>query len=242
MKPMRLKELEETIGYDFQDKDLLLLALTHSSYANEHRKNKKLRGNNERLEFLGDAVLELTISDYLFHEYPDRDEGKLTRLRSSLVCEHTLSICARDISLGRFLVLSKGEDSTGGRERASILSDAFEALIGAIYLDGGMEQAVEFIRVNLLKDVEDKSLFYDAKTILQELVQSRGAGKLSYRLTGATGPDHDKDFSVVAYIGDRAYASGVGKTKKSAEQVAAYETILQLRGRSLEPDRTQGKD
>jgi ribonuclease-3 len=224
---MRLKDLEDTIGYSFQDKDMLLLALTHSSYANEHKKNKK--GNNERLEFLGDAVLELTISDYLYHQYPDQDEGKLTKLRSSLVCEYTLSICARDISLGKYLLLSKGEDTTGGRERDSILSDAFEAVIGAIYLDGGLEKAIAFIQENLLKDVEDKQLFYDAKTILQELVQSEGLGKLSYALIAETGPDHNKNFTVRVQIGDKGYATGQGKSKKSAEQIAAYQTILELR-------------
>ena len=227
---MRIKDLEETIGYSFQDKDMLLLALTHSSYANEHKNNKK--SNNERLEFLGDAVLELTISDYLYHQYPDQDEGKLTKLRSSLVCEYTLSICARDISLGKYLLLSKGEDSTGGRERDSILSDAFEAVIGAIYLDGGMDKAVAFIQQNLLGDVEDKQLFYDAKTILQELVQSQSLGKLSYKLTSETGPDHNKEFTVIVKIADKTYATGTGKSKKSAEQIAAYQTILQLREES----------
>lgn len=227
MKPIRYNELENTINYSFKDKNLLLLALTHSSYSNEHKKNRK--ENNERLEFLGDAVLELTISDYLYNEYPDRDEGKLTKLRSSLVCEYTLAICARDISLGRYLLLSKGEDLTGGRERDSILSDAFEAVIGAIYLDGGIDKAAGFIRDKLLKDVEDKTLFYDAKTILQEMVQAGERGKLSYQLTGETGPDHNKEFSVKAFIGDEPYASGVGKTKKGAEQIAAYQTILMLR-------------
>lgn len=224
---MRLKDLEDTIGYSFKDKNLLLLALTHSSYANEHKKSRK--GNNERLEFLGDAVLELTISDYLFHRYPNQDEGKLTKLRSSLVCEYTLSICAKDISLGKYLLLSRGEESTGGRERDSILSDAFEAIIGAIYIDGGFDKAVAFIQENLLKDVEDKQLFYDAKTILQEMVQSEGLGKLSYKLTAEEGPAHNKEFTVKVQIGDKEYASGQGKSKKSAEQIAAYQTILQLR-------------
>ena len=164
MKPVKLAELEQKIGYTFADKNKLLLAVTHSSYANEHKGRKK--ENNERLEFLGDAVLEVTVSDYLFRQYPSYAEGKLTKLRSSLVCEYTLAICARDVSLGSYLLLSKGEDLTGGRERDSILSDAFEALIGAIYLDGGIEEAGRFIRDHLLKDVEDKSLFYDAKTIL----------------------------------------------------------------------------
>jgi ribonuclease-3 len=190
---------------------------------------KKKKPNNERLEFLGDAVLELTISDYLFHQYPEQNEGKLTKLRSSLVCEYTLALCARDLSLGNYLLLSKGEDITGGRERDSILSDAFEALIGAVYLDGGFEKAREFIHEYLLKDVENKSLFYDAKTILQELVQARNMGKLSYELLEESGPDHSKIFTVQVNINGAIFAGGSGKTKKGAEQIAAYETILLLK-------------
>ena len=229
MKPVKLGELENRIGYSFKDKNLLLLAMTHSSYANEQKGKKK--ENNERLEFLGDAVLEVTISDYLFKQYKNYDEGKLTKLRSSLVCEYTLAICARDVCLGQFLLLSKGEDMTGGRERDSILSDAFEALIGAIYLDGGMEHAAAFIHKNLLKDVEDKTLFYDAKTILQEMVQSGGKGSLKYVLVKETGPDHNKEFTIETRIGEKVYATGVGKTKKGAEQIAAYQTILQLKNK-----------
>lgn len=232
MKPMKLEKLEQTIGYSFLDKNLLLLALTHSSYANEHKRKKKT--NNERLEFLGDAVLELTISDYLFHQYPEQNEGKLTKLRSSLVCEYTLALCARDLSLGNYLLLSKGEDITGGRERDSILSDAFEAVIGAIYLDGGIEEAKEFIYEFLLKDVEDKTLFYDAKTILQELVQARNLGKLSYELLEESGPDHSKNFTVQVNINGAIFAAGSGKTKKAAEQIAAYETILLLKNHEEE--------
>ena len=225
------KELEEKIGYSFSNGKLLGLALTHSSYANEQRKAHKI--NNERLEFLGDAVLELTISDYLYHEYPAYAEGKMTRLRSSLVCEYTLAICARDIDLGSYLKLSKGEDQTGGRKRDSILSDAFEAVIGAIYLDGGIDKAVEFIHRFLLKDVEDKSLFYDAKTILQEIVQETPGSRLSYHLDSESGPDHDKNFTVTVYIDDKPYASGTGKTKKGAEQIAAYQTILMRKNRKV---------
>ena len=161
IKAERFKGLEEKIGYSFTNKRLLALAMTHSSYANEQRGRRK--ANNERLEFLGDAVLEVTISDYVFREYPSYNEGRLTKLRSSLVCEYTLAICARDVELGKYILLSRGEDATGGRERDSILSDAFEALIGAIYIDGGMDKARFFIHNHLLKDVEDKSLFYDAK-------------------------------------------------------------------------------
>ncbi len=218
------QELCEKIGYTFRNPEYLKLALTHSSYSNEHKAHKK--DNNERLEYLGDAVLELSVSDFLFHAYPDKNEGELTKLRSSLVCERTLSGCARTISLGSALRLSKGEHLTGGRERDSILSDAFEALIGAIYLDGGMEEARAFVHRFLLTDVEDKALFYDAKTILQEIVQAETKEKLSYHLIKEEGPDHCKEFTVETWIGDCPVATGTGKTKKAAEQMAAYKTIL----------------
>ena len=171
------------------------------------------------------------MSDYVFREYPGYNEGRLTKLRSSLVCEYTLAICARDVELGKYLLLSRGEDATGGRERDSILSDAFEALIGAIYLDGGMDRARTFIHTHLLKDVEDKSLFYDAKTILQEMVQAGPDPRLEYVLTREAGPDHNKEFTVEAKIGGKTYAIGKGKTKKGAEQIAAYQTILLLKKR-----------
>ena len=218
------QELCGKIGYTFRNPDYLTLALTHSSYSNEHKSQKK--ENNERLEYLGDAVLELTVTDYLFHTYPNKKEGELTKIRSSLVCERTLSGCARDISLGAALRLSKGEHQTGGRERDSILSDAFEAVIGAIYLDGGFEQARAFIHRFLLTDVEEKTLFYDAKTILQEIVQAETKEKLSYHLIKEEGPDHCKEFTVETWIGDKPAAVGTGKTKKAAEQMAAYKTIL----------------
>lgn len=227
MKPTRLSLLEESISYHFQDKNLLLLAMTHSSYANEQK--SPARQNNERLEFLGDAVLEITVSDYLFRNYPDYDEGRMTKTRSSMVCEFTLASCARDIRLGDYLLLSHGEDTTGGRERDSILSDAFEALIGAIYVDGGMEMASRFIHAYLLDDIGDRTLFYDAKTILQEMVQASEEGNLRYQLIGESGPDHNKEFTVETYIGSTAYAQGNGRTKKSAEQMAAYRTLLMLK-------------
>ena len=218
------QELCKKIGYSFGNLDYLKLALTHSSYSNEHKPHKK--ENNERLEYLGDAVLELSVSDYLFRAYPEKNEGELTKIRSSLVSERTLSGCARDISLGEMLLLSKGEHLTGGRDRDSILSDAFEALIGAIYLDGGMEEARAFIKKFLLNDVEDKALFYDAKTILQEIVQAETKERLSYHLIKEEGPDHCKQFTVETWIGDSPVAVGTGKTKKAAEQMAAYKTIL----------------
>lgn len=224
MAHINTKELEDQIGYHFKNQDHLRLALTHSSYSNENKGHKK--ENNERMEYLGDAVLEISVSDYLYHAYPEKNEGELTKIRSSLVCERTLSICARDISLGKYLLLSKGEHMTGGRDRDSILSDAFEALIGAIYLDGGMEEARSFINTYLLQDVEDKTLFYDAKTILQEMVQADTKKKLTYRLVKEAGPDHCKEFTVETWIGDEAIATGAGRTKKAAEQMAAYKTIL----------------
>lgn len=166
-----LKNLEERIGYRFQNIALLKQALTHSSFTNEQRINKA--GDYERLEFLGDAVLELVSSDFLFREHPELTEGELTKLRASMVCEPSLAFCARDLELGKFMLLGKGEESTGGRERDSIISDGMEAVTGAIYVDGGMEPARAFIYRFILSDLEDKRLFYDSKSNLQELIQGR---------------------------------------------------------------------
>lgn len=226
-----MKKLEEKIGYHFKNPALGKLALTHSSYANEHPGRKW--ENNERLEFLGDAVLEVVSSDFLFHAFPNDPEGKLTRQRASMVCEPTLAICARELDLGDDLLLGKGEDATGGRKRDSILSDALEALIGAIYLDGGFTNAKEFIHRHVLNDLEHKKLFFDSKTILQEMVQKNGQELLHYELLGETGPDHDKEFRVTAYIGERAVGEGKGRTKKAAEQQAAYAAILKLKEKQI---------
>ncbi len=223
----KLELLEKEIGYEFKNKDILKLAVTHSSYANDLRKGKL--ENNERLEFLGDAVLELTSSEMLFQEYPDKPEGELTRLRASLVCEPTLATCARSIGLGNYLLLSHGEQRTGGRDRDSVISDAFEALIGAIYLDGGLENARIFIKKYVLNDIESKHLFYDAKTILQEILQKDFKERVEYVLVDEYGPDHDKYFKVHAVFHDRIMGIGEGKTKKRAEQQAAYEAILKLK-------------
>lgn len=225
----QIKEFQEKIGYQFQQEGLLRQALTHSSYANEHRM-KKL-SDNERLEFLGDAVLEIVTSDFLYHEHSDVPEGELTRVRASIVCEQTLAFCTRTLNLGDYLFLGKGEDQTGGRKRKSILSDAFEAIIGAIYLDGGFASAKEFIHKFILKDIEHKKLFYDSKTILQEIVQSDYKGKeIEYVLTGEIGPDHDKKFVVSLVVGDKTLGEGTGRTKKAAEQEAAYRAIIKLKG------------
>ena len=223
----RLKELEKKIGYTFENHKLLERAMMHSSYTNE--KHLEKYRCNERLEFLGDAVLELISSEYLFGELPRVSEGELTKTRASMVCEPSLAMCARDIDLGSYLLLGKGEEATGGRMRDSITSDAMEALIGAIYLDGGFTSAKEFIHRFILTDLEDKKLFYDSKTILQEIVQANKAGNITYELVGEEGPDHNKTFEVRVRIGGQPYGSGKGRSKKAAEQKAAYQAIIMYR-------------
>ena len=222
-----LTELESRIGYSFKDKTLLVKALTHSSYANEKKLGKG--GCNERLEFLGDAVLELVSSEHLFAQFPQMPEGELTRLRASLVCEPTLAFCAREIELGSFLRLGKGEEMTGGRHRDSVTSDALESVIGAVYLDGGFANAKEFVLRYVLNDMEHKKLFFDSKTIFQEMVQGNIPGEISYHPLGESGPDHDKTFSVEVWIGEQCMGQGSGRTKKAAEQMAAYRAICRLK-------------
>lgn len=223
----KFSELEKKIGYAFQKKEFLINALTHSSYANEH--HISYTGNNERLEFLGDAVLEVTSSEFLFHRYPELPEGELTKKRASMVCEPTLALCAREIPLGEYLLLGKGEEATGGRRRDSVVSDAMEALIGAIYLDGGFANAKEFIYKFILNDIENKQLFYDSKTTLQEIVQGRYEEDVHYVLIKEEGPDHNKSFYVEALLGERVLGQGCGHTKKAAEQQAAYCAIKKLK-------------
>lgn len=226
---MKIESFESKIGYKFQNKNLLKQALTHSSYANEKRMSK--HENNERLEFLGDAVLELTTSEFLYQADEKMPEGELTKLRASLVCELSLSNCAKEIHLGKYLLLGKGEDATGGRERKSIVSDAMEAVIGAIYLDGGFTNAKEFIHRFILSDIDQKKLFFDSKTILQEIVQSDYKKKLHYVLISETGPDHNKNFKVMACMDEVEMCVGEGHTKKAAEQAAAYQSILKLKNK-----------
>ena len=222
-----LKELEKKIGYEFQDFSLLEQAMMHSSYTNE--KHLEKYHCNERLEFLGDAVLELVSSEFLFLESPKVSEGKLTKTRASMVCEPSLAFCAREIELGSYLLLGKGEEATGGRQRPSVTSDAMVALIGAIYLDGGFTNAKEFIHRFLLTDLENKKLFYDSKTILQEMVQAQADEKICYQLVKEEGPDHNKSFFVEVKIGGKVFGIGEGRTKKAAEQKAAYEAILRMK-------------
>ena len=222
----KTEELEEIIGYHFKNKHYLTQALTHSSYANEKKLGKL--GSNERLEFLGDAVLELISSDYLYARFTQIPEGELTKKRASLVCEPSLAYCAREFGLPQFLLLGKGEDMTGGRNRDSIVSDATEALLGAIYLDGGFANAKEFVLNFILNDIEHKQLFYDSKTILQEMVQAKYKETLVYELVKEEGPDHNKSFEVCVKIGDEEIGRGLGRTKKAAEQVAAYHGICKI--------------
>lgn len=223
MVQRNLEELENKIGYNFKDKQLFRQALTHSSFANEQKINKY--NDYERLEFLGDAVLELVSSEFLFHENMLMQEGELTKFRASIVCESALAYCAREFGLEEYILLGKGEEMTGGRNRDSIISDVMEAIIGAIYLDSGMEMAADYIHRFVLSDLEHKQLFYDAKTILQELVQRDNKGTLNYALISEKGPDHDKVFIVDVKIDEKTIGSGAGKTKKAAEQKAAYEAL-----------------
>ena len=226
MNQRKIKELQKNIGYEFKQEALLRQALTHSSYA--HEKNLKELMDNERLEFLGDAVLEVVSSEFLYKNHPEMNEGQMTKLRASLVCEQSLAGCARQLELGKFLLLGNGEDLTGGRERDSILSDAWEALIGAMYLDGGFTSAKEFILKYVLTDIEHKKLFYDSKTMLQELIQNKYKQSLHYVLLSEDGPDHNKIFTVQAYMDDTPLLTGKGRTKKAAEQNAAYQSLLKF--------------
>lgn len=222
-------DFEKITGYSFTNEELLKEALTHSSFSHEMKEGFK-RPHNERLEFLGDAVLELVSSDFLYKKFEKVQEGELSKTRASLVCEQTLAACARDIRLGEFLQLGRGERQNGGAERDSILSDAFEAVIGAIYLDGGMEPASKFIVKYLLDDFEKHRAFFDSKTVLQEIVQEKYTLPLRYAIVSESGPDHDKSYTACVLLGDEMVSEGTGKTKKAAEQQAAYIAIKMLNG------------
>ena len=213
---------EEILGYKFNDIRLLEQALSHSSYANE---KKLASGSNERLEFLGDSVLSIVVSDYIYKNL-NVPEGELTKLRASLVCEKSLYVFAKQIHLGDFLFLGKGEENTGGRERPSILADAFEAVIAAIYLDGGMENAEKFVLAFLSPAVETHHInFKDYKTTLQEVVQQNPDENVNYVLVGESGPDHNKVFEVEVHLNSNVIGKGKGRSKKSAEQEAAKEAL-----------------
>lgn len=229
MNIQKLSELEERIGYRYQNRTLLRQAMTHTSFVNEQKINKL--GSYERIEFLGDAVLEMISSEFFYHTFPEMPEGDLTKLRASSVCEQALAVTARQLELGSYLLLGRGEEMTGGRKRDSIIADAVEAIIGSIYLDGGIEPAKAFVLRFVLNDLENKQLFYDAKSILQEMVQTQKLGELDYELTGEEGPDHDKVFCVRALLDGKPVGGGSGRSKKLAEQNAAYEALLMLKGK-----------
>ena len=218
-------ELENKIGYHFNNQALLREAITHSSYANEHKAQHVKY--NERLEFLGDAVLSIVVSDYIFKHCPELPEGELTKLRASLVCERTLFEFAKKIDLGSYLILSKGERHNGGAERPSILSDAFEALIAAIYIDGGIEPAKKHILNFIIPAIKHskKKRVKDYKTTLQEIVQKNPGERLEYVLTGESGPDHNKHFTVEVHLNSNVIGKGGGRSKKEAEQQAAREAL-----------------
>ena len=214
-----LRELERKTGYRFRDFRLLELAMTHKSYVNEAQMEKY--ESNERLEFLGDAVLELVTSEFLFQDEGNFPEGELTRMRASIVCEPSLAFCARELDLGSYLMMGRGEEATGGRK-------------SAIYMDGGLTSAKEFIHRTVLNDLEKKKLFFDSKTILQEVVQARfREQRVSYQLLVEEGPDHNKSFQTAVYIGEKVYGTGTGHTKKRAEQEAAYRALLALKKRDI---------
>jgi len=221
--------LEQRINYVFKDKGTVLTAITHSSYANE-KKARKLK-YNERIEFLGDSVLSLTISEHLYKRYPDLPEGELTVTRAKIVCENSLSRCAADIGLGELLLLGKGEELSGGRSKSSILSDAYEALIGAIYMDGGFETAKAFIlrhMEDIIKNSMQGKLFYDYKTQLQEKIQQKGDQQITYSVIDEKGPDHNKTFVTQIKINDVICGQGSGRSKKESEQNAARDALDKL--------------
>lgn len=219
-----LNELEKIIEYTFKNKQFLKNAVTHSSYANESKYGDK---SNERLEFLGDSVLSIVVSDYIFKNCPNYPEGDLSKLRAALVCEKTLSRFAKKIHLGEFLKLSHGEANLHGNERPSILADAFEALIAAIYLDGGLEQAAKFIMDFVKPEIDSPRSFSfkDYKTTLQEIIQKNPEERITYVLVGESGPDHDKHFTVEVRLNSNKIGKGGGRSKKEAEQQAAREAL-----------------
>lgn len=231
-----LEKLEENIDYSFKNKELLIEAMSHSSYINERKINKT--ACNERLEFLGDAVLELASSDYLFKKYGDIPEGKLSKMRAALVCEPALYECSKAIDLGNFIKLGKGEEAGGGRNKPSVVSDAFEALLGAVYLDGGMEEARKIIlRFILTESQIEQAHISDSKSYLQELVQAHMKSSLvTYKTISESGPEHDKEFVVAVYIDEREYGEGTGRNKKAAEKAAALHAIKLIKNKLIETE------
>jgi ribonuclease-3 len=222
-------EVEKKIGYVFKDRSLLKLALTHSSYGHEIMTHGNGPKDNERLEFLGDAVLELVSSEFLYKHYEEFPEGQMSKLRASLVCEPTLADCARKVQLNEYILLGKGEKQNNGDKRDSIVSDAFEAVIGAMYLDGGLEPARKFILEHVLDDIETKRLFFDAKTELQVITQNLYQCPPVYEVLAEDGPPHNRTYKVRCLVNDKEYGIGTGNSKKSAQQQAAYAALIKIK-------------
>jgi len=222
------KPLQENLGIYFQNTKYLKQAFTHSSYVNEHR-NRKLQ-DNERLEFLGDAVLELTVSDYLFQAFPNMKEGHMTKLRAAIVCESSLVDFAESLHFGDYIRLGKGEEITGGRQRPALLADVFESFIGALYLDQGIEAARGFLKKYVFPKIDhgDFFQFHDYKSQLQELVQHDNLGNIVYQVIDEIGPAHDREFHTEVLIEQKFFGKGLGKSKKESEQKAAYEALIKL--------------
>lgn len=218
-----VKELQKKIGYRFKNGELLTRALSHSSYVNERQGGAE---SNERLEFLGDSVLGFIVAEYYYTNFRHLPEGELTKLRAATVCEKSLASFARDINLGKYLLLGKGENCTGGRERPSILADAFEALIAAIYLDGDIDEARKFVLYHVSNASKELNDYHDYKTKLQEVIQKNPEESLLYVLVGESGPDHDKHFEVEVHLNSNVIGRGSGRSKKIAEQQAAREALL----------------
>lgn len=231
----RIKRLENNIGYVYKDKRNALQAIIHSSYAYEHRHEGL--SSNERLEFLGDSVLNFLITNRLFKEVSDMPEGEMSKLRASVVSEASLSYCAKKLNVGDVLLLGKGEEIMGGRKRPSILADAVEAIIGSVYLDGGLEAADDFISRFLNENYEkaiNGTLFRDYKTKLQEEVQKGSNSNIKYTVIAENGPDHDKVFTVAVYVNGEQLGQGTGKTKKEAEQKAAGDALNRIKAEAME--------
>ncbi|MEH6946317.1 ribonuclease III [Bacillus sp. JJ634] len=229
VKEQKFKQLQDRLGIQFSQVKLLKQAFTHSSYVNEHR--RKLYEDNERLEFLGDAVLELTVSKYLFEKYPMMSEGELTKLRAAIVCEPSLVTFANQLGFGEFVLLGKGEEMTGGRERPAMLADVFESFIGALYLDRGLEPVVEFLRKVVFPKIDEGAFSHvmDYKSQLQELIQRDSSGTIQYKILQEKGPAHNREFVSIVLLNGEKLGSGSGKSKKEAEQHAAERALNVLR-------------
>jgi len=226
----KLEEIQKKINYFFKDIELLNISLTHSSYSNENK--MRANENNERLEFLGDAIIGLVVSEYLYNRFKEFPEGEMTKKRAAIVCESSLAFAARKINLGDYILLGKGEEATGGRNRDSILADAFEALAGAIFIDGGLNSTRNYLlgmfEEEVIYAISKGNLFIDYKTELQEVLQKKGKPKIEYNVEKEVGPDHNKKFYMNVIVENKIIGSGMGRNKKEAEQMAAKQALIRI--------------